>query len=79
MPNVGISFAEWCQLTNPPDDAVIPFAAWCRFSGISVSAGRRLVARGGGPEIVRNSAGHIGVKVGTARRWQDERKQSRKQ
>jgi predicted site-specific integrase-resolvase len=51
------------------DFRVLPFKEWCARKGISYCTGRRLVASGKGPPVVRISARLLGVTVRDDREW----------
>ena len=57
----------------PDDDYVDPFQDWCAACGISEDTGRRLIANGEGPPIVRLSARRIGIRRKDNRAWLDAR------
>lgn len=57
----------------PDDDVVDPFKRWCAERGFSEATGRRLVASGDGPPIVRLSARRIGVRRKDSRAWLEAR------
>jgi predicted DNA-binding transcriptional regulator AlpA len=52
---------------------VLSFRSWCEIVGISESTGRRLIAAGDGPEIVKLSQRRIGVRLSDHVRWLDSR------
>jgi hypothetical protein len=61
------------QRQLPDDDVVDSFAAWCAANHISEATGRRLIASGGGPAIVRLSARRIGICRKDNRTWLEAR------
>jgi hypothetical protein len=61
--NTASSFAD--------DDRVLSFAQWIELNGISPATGRRILAGGKGPKILRLSDRRIGIRVRDNREWQD--------
>ena len=55
------------------DDQVLTFLEWCSLNRISERNGRRLLANGEGPAVVRLSPKRIGVTVRENRAWQQAR------
>jgi hypothetical protein len=51
------------------DLQVLRFREWTALAGISPRTGRRLLASGRGPAIVRLSDKRMGVTVGAHRQW----------
>jgi len=51
------------------DLQVLRFAEWCSLAGISPRTGRRILASGTGPAIVRLSSKRFGISVGAHRQW----------
>ena len=51
------------------DYQVLRFPEWCALACISVRTGRRLIAAGTGPAVVRLSDKRMGVTVGAHRAW----------
>jgi hypothetical protein len=47
---------------------------WCKLMGFSCQTGKRIFKRGDGPTVIQLSRKRIGIRVGDARRWQEERK-----
>jgi hypothetical protein len=56
--------------TTPLTDLkVLRFAEWCELVGISKRTGRRLLAAGRGPAVVRLTSHRMGITVGAHRAW----------
>jgi hypothetical protein len=55
------------------DQQVMTFREWCRLNRISVRTGRRVLASGTGPTVVRLSPQRIGITLGANKRWQQSR------
>jgi hypothetical protein len=53
----------------PDDDVVDSFRDWCIACDISEDTGRRLIANGQGPAIVRLSTRRIGIRRKDNRLW----------
>ena len=51
------------------DSQVLSVALWCALAGISLRTGRRAIASGCGPTIVRLSERRVGVTVRAHRAW----------
>lgn len=60
----------------PDDGVVMSFKDWCQRNDISAATGRRLIAHGDGPELIRLSAKRIGVTYGADRAWKAQRRVS---
>jgi hypothetical protein len=58
------------------DLQVLRFSEWAALAGVSLRTGRRLVASGRGPAIVRLSSKRMGVTVGAHRQWLASRERS---
>ena len=58
---------------TPDDDVVMSFADWCSRNEISKPTGRRLIAAGQGPDLIRLSPNRIGVTYGADRAWKAQR------
>lgn len=56
------------------DDAVMSFREWICRNNISPATGRRLIARGDGPELIQLSANRIGITYGADRAWKAKRR-----
>jgi len=54
-------------------DRVLTFAEVAEAAGISLSTLRREIARGTGPDVVLLSPRRKGIRVGSYRRWLDQR------
>jgi hypothetical protein len=61
------------QTTLPDDDVVDSFKDWCIACDISEDTGRRLIANGVGPAIVRLSERRIGIRRKDNRAWLESR------
>jgi predicted DNA-binding transcriptional regulator AlpA len=59
----------------PLEDRVMSFSQWCKLTDISIATGRRLVASGEGPRILRLSARRIGIRLSDHRAWLEARSQ----
>jgi predicted DNA-binding transcriptional regulator AlpA len=62
--------------THP--DKLLSFNEWCFLCGISPRTGRRIMAAGEGPPIVRLSPQRYGIRVADNARWQAARARKRK-
>jgi hypothetical protein len=58
------------------DSQVLTFREWCRLNRISGRTGRRVLASGTGPTVVRLSPQRIGITVGSNKRWQQSRERA---
>jgi hypothetical protein len=59
---------------EPEDDnRVLSFAVWCELAGFSKATGRRVLASGEGPVVIRLSTRRIGIRVRDHNRWLDRR------
>jgi hypothetical protein len=58
------------------DNQVLTLRQWCSLAGISLRTGRRAIASGCGPTIVRLSERRVGVTVGAHRQWLAERERT---
>lgn len=61
------------QTSLPDDDVVDSFKDWCAARSLSEDTGRRLIASGQGPAIVRLSARRIGIRRKDNRAWLEAR------
>jgi hypothetical protein len=52
-----------------PGDRVMTFREWCDERRISPSTGRRLIASGNGPAVIKLSQRRIGISVRADRAW----------
>ena len=57
------------SLPHPDDDVVDTFKQWCIDNGFSEATGRRLLASGRGPAIVRLSTRRFGIRRKDNRAW----------
>jgi hypothetical protein len=55
------------------DDAVLTFKEWCGLNGVGERTGRRILASGNGPTIIRLTDKRIGVTRRNNRIWQAQR------
>ena len=55
------------------DDRILSFRQWCELNGISEKTGRRLLARGAGPQVTKLTDKKIGIAVRHNRSWQEAR------
>jgi len=63
---------------KPDDDnRVLSFAVWCELAGFSKATGRRVLASGEGPVVIRLSARRIGIRVRDHKHWLDRRARTR--
>jgi len=51
------------------DLQVLRFNEWCTLAGVSQRTGRRILASGSGPTIVRLSSKRMGISIGAHRAW----------
>jgi predicted DNA-binding transcriptional regulator AlpA len=58
------------------DNRVLTFPEWCAVNSISPRTGRRLIAAGDGPPVVRLSPRRIGITVRANREWQQSRERA---
>jgi hypothetical protein len=58
------------------DNAVMTFPEWCAVNSISPRTGRRLIAAGDGPPVVRLSPRRIGVTIASDRSWKASRERA---
>jgi hypothetical protein len=58
------------------DSQVLTFREWCRLNRISGRTGRRVLASGTGPTVVRLSPRRVGITVGANKRWQQSRERA---
>jgi hypothetical protein len=70
---VGIGHNLGPPLSPLGHDQVLTFKQWIELNSISARNGRRILASGEGPRVVRLSARRIGVRVGANREWQQSR------
>jgi predicted DNA-binding transcriptional regulator AlpA len=54
-------------------DRVLTFRMWCAVNGFSLATGRRIVARGDGPRIIRLSPRRLGIRESDNAAWQAAR------
>lgn len=62
---------------SPPDLSprrIMSFAQWCELLGISAATGRRILARGEGPPVIRLSERRIGIDAHDNDSWLSSRK-----
>jgi hypothetical protein len=58
------------------DNQVLTHTQWCALNNFSGATGKRIIASGEGPPIIRLSARRYGISVGANRKWQLSRTQS---
>jgi predicted DNA-binding transcriptional regulator AlpA len=58
------------------DDQVLNLRQWAQLNNISPRTGRRLIAEGLGPKVVRLSLRKLGVRVRDNREWQQTRERA---
>jgi hypothetical protein len=59
--------------SRPRSNRVMTFKAWCDLNGFSIPTGRRIIASGDGPPVLRMSARRIGIRVCDNEDWQESR------
>lgn len=50
-------------------DRVMPFAAWCALTGLSLATAKWLIAAGDGPRTVRQNARRVGISPSEHAPW----------
>jgi hypothetical protein len=61
---------------NLNDFQVLKFPEWCVAAGVSERTGRRILASGTGPAVVRLSDNRMGVRVGAHKVWVSSRERT---
>ena len=72
------------KLLNPLDrphsaahpNQILSFFDWCALNNISTRTGRRIIARGEGPPVIRMSKNRIGITNASNAAWQQSRERA---
>lgn len=65
--------ADVHALARDDGDRVMSFRQWCALNNFSAATGRRVLAAGAGPPVIRLSSRRIGIRLRDNRAWQDQR------
>jgi hypothetical protein len=64
---------QWIAESGLHSQRVLSFKRWCQFNDISVATGRRILASGSGPEVVRITDKRLGITVAADAAWKAAR------
>jgi hypothetical protein len=63
-------------LSQSHPDQVLTFVEWCSLNRLSERTGRRIMAKGEGPTVLKLSAHRVGITIGANKLWEASRERS---